>query len=87
MPAFFSEIRAGDFYLVDTIHVQPGSALYAASDCIRFVPRGRYGQEDGWPTFMIKNGSEIRQLPMRDINPVDEPHVLEHNNLPRLENK
>lgn len=69
IPAFFSDIKAGDFFLLLDVKLDPTQCFYAASDCQRHVLRGRWGAADGHPTHVIRNGSEIVQAPaLKDIN-------------------
>jgi len=73
VPAFFKDIRKGDFYLILDVNLEPGKCFRAASDCQRSVMPGRWGREDRAPTFFIRNGMEIVQAPaIKDINLVKE---------------
>ena len=79
VPAFFSNIRKGDFYLILDMNLEPDKCFRAASDCQRTVPQSRWSLKEEPPTFIIRNGSEIVQAPaIQDINPAitNETHLL-----------
>lgn len=77
VPAWFSDIKAGDFYLLLDHKLEPDRCFYAASDCKRHMPRGNiYSAQEGHPTHIIRNGSQIVQAPaLKDINTVALPEV------------
>lgn len=71
VPAFFKDIRKGDFYLILNVNLEPDKCFLAASDCQRTVPQSRWSFKEEPPTFIIRNGSEIVQAPtIKDINPL-----------------
>lgn len=73
VPAFFSDIRKGDFYLLIGVNLEPGRCFIAGSDV-----RSSGGRS---PTFVILGGAEIGQAPaMKDV-------PLVEGTLPRLEMK
>lgn len=78
VPAFFKDIRKGDFYLILNVDLEPDKCFLAASNCQRSVVPGRWGGADSAPTFFIRNGSEIVQAPaIKDIPALtNEPHLL-----------
>lgn len=79
VPAFFKDIRKGDFYLILNVDLEPDKCFRAASDCQRTVPHRRWSFKEEPPTFFIRNGSEIVQAPaIKDITPVltNESHLL-----------
>ena len=78
MPAFFSDIKEGDCYLILDVNLEPTLCFYAASDCKRYVPPGNYRGSYGHPTFIIARGSEIVQAPaIKDVNTIAyEPPLL-----------
>lgn len=73
IPAFFSDIRKGDFYLLIGVNLEPGRCFVAGSDV-----RNNGGKN---PTFVILGGAEIGQAPaMKDVPALD-------GTTPRLEMK
>ena len=78
VPAFFSDIKEGDCYLILDVNLEPTLCFYAASDCKRYVPPGNYRGSYGHPTFIIARGSEIVQAPaIKDVNTIAyEPPLL-----------
>jgi hypothetical protein len=77
VPAYMKDIKAGDFYLILGVTLEPTQCFYAASDCVRYVSRGRWGAEDSAPNFMIKNGTEIVQAPaIKDIPAIETERKL-----------
>lgn len=79
VPAFFKDIRKGDFYLILGVNLEPEKCFRAASDCQRTVPHRRWSFKEEPPTFFIRNGSEIVQAPaIKDITPAltTESHLL-----------
>jgi hypothetical protein len=63
VPAFFKDIRKGDFYLILDVHLNPTQCFLAASNCQRSTPMRRWSSKEEAPTFFIRNGSEIVQAP------------------------
>lgn len=78
VPAFFKDIRKGDFYLILGVDLEPEKCFLAASDCQRTVPMRRWSSKEEPPTFFIRNGSEIVQAPaIKDIPAITtESHLL-----------
>lgn len=79
VPAFFKDIRKGDFYLILGVNLEPEKCFLAASDCQRTVPQHRWSYKEEAPTFFIRLGSEVVQAPaIKDINPAvtTETHLL-----------
>ena len=79
VPAFFKDIRKGDFYLIIGVDLEPEKCFLAASDCQRTVPMRRWSFKEEPPTFFIRSGSEIVQAPaIKDITPAltTESHLL-----------
>lgn len=71
VPAYFSDIKTGDFYLILDVDLAPTLCFFAASDVRRYASSRSYltGAQEGHPSFMIRNGSEIVQAPaIKDIN-------------------
>lgn len=65
VPAWFSDIKAGDFYLLMDANLEPDRCFYAASDVRRNI------QRNGQPQHVIRNGSQIVQAPaIKDINTI-----------------
>lgn len=76
VPAFFSDIKAGDFYLMDPLkHThREDQCFFAASDCKYSYMMNRYSENLGPKTFIISQGSQIVQapkLPERTINELE----------------
>lgn len=68
VPAYFSDIKKGDFYLLLNVNLDPTQCFFAAADCIRM------GGSPWAPTLGIPKGSEIVQAPaIKDINTIASP--------------
>jgi len=62
VPAFFKDIKAGDFFLILDHNLDPGKCFHAMSDC------KRCGTANGHSNFIIMKGMEIVQAPtIKDI--------------------
>lgn len=82
IPAFFKDIKKGDFYLLIGFDAGPDRCFLAGSDVKRYAPPERWGGgrvPDA--TFVILGGAEIVQAPsLVDITPA----ALETTNPKRL---
>lgn len=68
VPAFFSDIKAGDFYLDLNIKLEPGRCFRAASNAKRIADRS-----DTNPTYLIARGCEVVQAPYLQVEMVINP--------------
>lgn len=63
VPAFFKDIRAGDFFLIIGTNLESDKCFVARSNAIKM------GVWSGHRTYMIKDGMEIAQAPaLKEIN-------------------
>lgn len=68
IPAFFKDIKAGDFYLLIGVDMEPGRCFRAGSDARRMAARPKYSGAPEDPSFVILGGMEIVQAPaMKDL--------------------
>lgn len=87
VPAFFSDVKKGDFYLWSGVDLlEPGKCFFANSDC---VPQQGNQYKYG---FVVVSGSEIVAAPERkevDVTPKlelpEEPLDLPYETIRRLE--
>jgi hypothetical protein len=70
IPAFFKDIKKGDFYLLLGFDLGPDRCFLAGSDVKRYEPPERGGSGKFNATFVILGGAEIVQAPaIVDITP------------------